>query len=114
MNKQCVKWKSIQRTNTAGKKFDDEMPEIVDRRYRGRLISIILSMPKKKPISFELAIERLAEAQSDCFKARRIGHDFGQYHWYASHFVEWISELGYHIELSGDEFEPHATTKMAC
>ena len=40
--------------------------------------------------------------------AGRIGHERGQYYWFTDNFIEWISELGYKIQLTGDEFEPYA------
>jgi hypothetical protein len=37
----------------------------------------------------------------------RNGFKPGECHWYFDHFVEWVSSLGYQIELAGDEFEPY-------
>ncbi len=38
-------------------------------------------------------------------KARKIGYEPGESGWYYSNFLKWISEKGWHIELTGDEFE---------
>jgi hypothetical protein len=82
-----------------------EIPRIFDIRHRGTLLSKILAMPIKEPMAFEDAI-RIADAkQSECFTACSFGDEMGQYGWYELHFVDWISNLGYHIEITGEEFE---------
>lgn len=62
-------------------------------------------MKKRTPISLEAAIHVLVENEQAARAAGRKGTDPGHLFWYAYHFVEWISELGYHIDLTGDEFE---------
>jgi hypothetical protein len=107
MSKQCVNWKTVQITNIQGKEFTSRFPDIVDATCNGELLSQILTMKEKNPISFVEAIKMAQEKRSEAFLAHRIGHKPGEYLWYSRHFVEWISDLGYHIELSGDEFEPY-------
>jgi hypothetical protein len=41
----------------------------------------------------------------EAFDAHRMGYQPGECNWYFKNFVEWVSSLGYHIELTGDEFE---------
>lgn len=65
-------------------------------------------MAKKNPITFETAIRMVSEKHREAFDARRFGDEPGQHGWYDLHFIEWMSELGYHIELTGDEFECYA------
>jgi hypothetical protein len=63
-------------------------------------------MEPKKPLSFEQAARLTEEKFFEANDARRVGYEPGQCFWYLDHFLEWISGLGYHIELTGDEFEP--------
>ena len=67
-------------------------------------------MPQGKPISFEKAANLVCDKFMEAFDARRIGIEPGECIWYYQNFVEWISSLGYHIEISGDEFEAVAMT----
>ena len=106
MVKQCVRWKPVKCKSRAGKDVYLGVPEIIDVRYRGTLISEILRMPRKTPILFDDAIRMARTKQSECYMAESFGDEPGQYGWYDLHFVSWISSLGYHIELTGDEFEP--------
>jgi hypothetical protein len=78
---------------------------LLDIYYRGELLAHILAMPKKASISLQGAADLLNEIQKPQFHAANFGSAPGQYNWYAENFVEWISSLGYHIELTGDEFE---------
>lgn len=48
-----------------------------------------------------------SQKSSEAFDAHRLGYEPGECNWYFKNFVEWISSLGYHIELTGDEFEPY-------
>jgi len=80
--------------------FYDELPFIINRMYRCELLSRVLGMPKKNPIDFDEAIQMVM----DKFCNSENGHGRGQNLWYLKNFVEWISELGYHIELTGEEF----------
>lgn len=102
MAKHCVNWKKVVFENVVGENFLAEVPVWIEHYYRGALLTAILNMPKKKPIDFDDAV-RMAGRN---FFDKPIGHGHGQNSWYLEHFVEWISELGFHIELTGDEFEP--------
>lgn len=62
-------------------------------------------MERKTAISLDAAIHLLVEYEQAARIAGRKGTDPGHLFWYAWHFVEWISELGFRIELTGDEFE---------
>ena len=105
MDHHLVKWKSIKCKSRFGNDVCLGVPEIVDIRIRGTLLSRILSMPKKSPISFELAMLKLIEKRREKFDAGHFGDEPGRYGWYCHNFVDWISSQGLHIELTGDEFE---------
>jgi hypothetical protein len=60
-------------------------------------------MERKKPISFENAIRLANENWKEAFRAGELE----KCNYYHDHFIEWISEMGHHIELTGDEFEPY-------
>ena len=77
------------------------LPEILDNHCNRSLLTSALAMPKKSPISFELVIKFAV----DIIYTSDIGHEPGQHFWYKKNFVQWISDLGYHIEFTGDEFE---------
>lgn len=81
------------------------LPAIIATSYRGSLLDHIVLMPKAEPISFETAIFLLNQKLIETFDAGQIGSNPGQYYWYINHFVEYIIELGFHIRISGDEFE---------
>jgi hypothetical protein len=102
MNKHIVNWRKVIFTNDLGNNYEAELPEIIDVGYRGKLLSKILDMQKKTPIIFDDAV-RMAGRN---FFDSKAGHSRGESHWYLDNFVDWISEQGYHIDLTGDEFEP--------
>jgi hypothetical protein len=77
----------------------------IDSNYRGTLISRILVMKTKTPISLEDAIALMQKHEDLARSAGQSGADRGQTFWFSFNFVEFISEQGYHIELTGDEFE---------
>lgn len=106
MTKRPVHWKPVKTKDISGREFRNPyfMP-LLSGYYRGTLLSEILSMPIQKPISFEEAAGLTHAAFLKAFTSRRIGHASGQTHWYFKNFVQWISDQGYHIELTGDEFE---------
>lgn len=108
MVKHILIWKPVKCTNAFGEKVLVPLPESISIHYRGTLLTKILSMPPKQPISFSDAIHLVAEKQIEALKAGRGGPEHGHLSWYTNNFVEWISELGYHIELTGDEFESRA------
>lgn len=69
-------------------------------------------MPRQKPISYEEAIAIFDQKKVEAFKAKDYGVKPGQYSWYSYHFVEYISDLGYHIELTGDEIESYPVSEV--
>ena len=101
MNKQWVDWKLVICKSEAGKYYHAGIPQIIDRKNRGTLLAKIIAMPKQKPISFDDAIRMVKQVY---FEAE-IGHKPGQCTWFFANFVEWITSQGFHIELTGDEFE---------
>lgn len=78
---------------------------MIDKAYKGMLLCKILEMPKKQRLSYENAINIFSDRMFEALKAKDYGVKPGQSGWYPSHFVEYISYLGFHIELSGDEIE---------
>lgn len=108
MLKQCVKWKPVRKTNTAGREYDSEIPIVIDNRYRGTLLTVMLQMPPKSAITFDQAITLVSLKMSEAFDLRQLGNEPGHYNWYLNNFTEWISNQGFHIEISGDEFESYA------
>lgn len=112
MDKQIVLWKRTTCTTDRGTDVNLEMGELIDRHCRRTLLSQILKMPPKKSISFNDAARMLDIKLFECFKAGEYGNKRGQYHWYTQNFVPWISEQGFHIELTGDEFDLYAMTSV--
>jgi hypothetical protein len=109
MTNQCVNWKPVKSINVDGGVYlNSEFPHMVEVGYRGTLLPKILSMPIKNPVSFETAVNLACDKWNDAISAGRIGYEPGECNWYYKNFVEWISELGFHIELTGDEFEGYA------
>lgn len=107
MAKHCVNWKPIGAKDIRGSDFKCTYPSVIDISYRGELLSSIFAMEKKQPISFEQAAQMAWRKFCESFEGGRVGDKPGQCNWYGDNFVAWISSLGYHIELSGDEFEPY-------
>ncbi len=103
-----VNWKTITCQNIFGENYESRIPQIVDSVTRRTLLTNILSMAKKNPISLAVATKMINEKQDEAFSGRKFGNIPGHLHWYLYNFVNWISEQGYHIELTGDEFEPLA------
>ena len=109
MTKQCVNWKMVVCKNVDGNDYQAEFPFYIDRKYRGTLLSNIFAMPMKTPLQFDDAVRMAAEK----FCGSEIGHNRGENLWYIENFVQWISELGFHIELTGNEFEPIVRSNTA-
>jgi hypothetical protein len=107
MTKQFLYWKPIWDKNVRNEDYLSNVPDIIAMAYRGALLERILAMPKKEPISFESAALMASDKSSEAFDVHRMGYEPGGCNWYFNSFVEWISSLGYHIELTGDEFEPY-------
>ncbi len=78
---------------------------MIDKAYNGQLLGKILDMPKKQSLSYETAIGIFSDRMFEALNAKDYGVKPGQSGWYPSHFVEYISDLGFHIELCGDEIE---------
>lgn len=110
MTRQFLYWKPVWEKNVRGEDFLSNVPDIIANRYRGTLLERILNMAPKHPISFELAAKLAGKRFFEASRAHRFGYEQGECHWYFNNFVEWISEQGYHIDLTGDEFEPYLTT----
>ncbi len=112
MVKHCLVWKEVKCKNVKGNLVRIELPKLIANAYRGTLVSQILAMPRQAPLSFDAAVNLTFEKQMEAFTSGQVGKEPGQFSWYFGHFVEWISSLGYHIELSGDEFETCAATAI--
>lgn len=104
MEKNFVIWKKVRCKTLNGSEIYLSFPDRVDVRYRGTLLSEILAMPKQKAVLFDDAIRMLADAHLEAFTEGRVGRTYGECHWLTKNFVSWISEQGFHIELTGDEF----------
>lgn len=85
--------------------FNPYFPRVLAKVYRGTLLSEILKMPRKKPISFQDAVNLNGDERHRQIMSGNHGYEPGQAHWLYMNFVKWISDQGYHIELTGDEFE---------
>ncbi|MGE4132238.1 MAG: hypothetical protein AB7F86_11410 [Bdellovibrionales bacterium] len=105
VNRNFALWKSIERKNQNGDWVSSNWGTTIDCHYQGRLLVEILSMPTKLPISFERAVCILAEKKDDALRSGDLGTKPGQFYWYSANFVSYISDMGFHIELTGDEIE---------
>jgi hypothetical protein len=106
MKKQVVSWKPIRSRNRLGEVFiSDSFPQLIDCAYRGELLFEIVSMIPKTPISFEHAVNIIEKEYFRASSGGQWGPNPGQANWYYRNFVQWISDQGYCIELTGDEFE---------
>lgn len=113
MKKQVVIWKPIRSRNRQGKMYINRyFPQLIDSAYRAELLFEIISMEPKIPISFEDAANLAKHETNRAMDAGQNGHELGQSHFYYSNFVKWISELGYSIDLTGDEFETASMCSM--
>lgn len=110
MMKRIYKWKPIRLLTIYGNEYvDDELPGIVANYYKGELVDKILTMDRKKPISLHQALNMASDAHIKAVHENRFGHKKGQSGWHFSHLIDFISEQGFHIELSGDEFDSPAS-----
>ena len=107
MTKQCVRWKTFKAKTIRNTDYETSFADLIDLYNRGTLLTCILQMEKKTALGFEQATLMAHEEYKQAFLASRIGSSPGESFWYLNHFVEWISSLGYHIEITGDEFEPY-------
>jgi hypothetical protein len=101
MTKNCVNWKKIACVSRHGKPYLDDMASVINRYYKLELLPLILSMPSQKPISFDDAV-RLAGQK---FIESMDNYDIAKAISYYKNFLTFISDSGYHIEVTGDEFE---------
>lgn len=62
-----------------------------------------MAMPRKNPISFENAVRLVNERQIDAMTRMNAK----ECNWYYGNFVQFVSESGFHIDLTGDEFVFH-------
>jgi hypothetical protein len=104
-NLHLLRWKSVACRNINGRLVEMNIPLIVQFESRGRLLSKILSMQIKDPISFEAAVNLISDRQVEAIRMDKWGSAPGHDGWYTKNFVEYISDLGHHIELTGDEFD---------
>lgn len=102
MTKQLVRWKTFEAKNIRGANFQSNLPNLLDLIYRGTLLSRILTMPRKKPISF---IEGMLLFHEEMLK-RVNDPEPDRCNWLYENCLEWISQQDYHIEINGDEFDP--------
>jgi hypothetical protein len=110
MTKRLLNWKNVV-CHCAGRIEDLPLLNEIDSfYYQGTLLSQILAMEKKTPISADAAIQLLLEYEDAAQKAGRKGHEPGQMFYFSVHFVEWLSDIGYHVEITGDEFDPYNIT----
>ena len=102
MAQHLLKWKTVRVPNVRNEDYDSRLPYALDFIYRGTLVTRVLSMEKKVAIGFKEAFlffqSELLKSMSDPTRDRTD--------WLYRNFIPWISGLGYHIELTGDEFEP--------
>ncbi len=82
------------------------MPDMLQVAYRGTLLSRILGMAKGTPVTFERGIQLFHQ---EWLRAFQDG-DIPKTQWLTENFFEWFADLGCHIELTGDEFEPFFDT----
>lgn len=109
MTKRPVFWKPVRTKNIYGAEYlNPDLPSLISDAYKGTLLSEILVMPRKQAISFQDAAVLVHRAMHDAISARQFGYQPGQCSWFYHNFVQWISDQGYHIELTGDEFEAYA------
>ena len=107
MTKHCVNWKPVKSKDIRGSDFDSPIPTAIEIGYRGTMLSRILDMERKQSITFVEAIHLVQKQWTKAVDSGRIGHELGECNWFIDHFIEWVASQGYHIELTGDEFEPY-------
>lgn len=105
MTRQCVLWNPVICQTFQGTDYGSALPDLIAKSYRGTLVTEIISMPLRNPIAFEKAVNLIDMKIKEACKASKIGHNPGEYFWYHKNFVQCISDMGFHIELSGEEFE---------
>jgi hypothetical protein len=101
--KQVLRWKQVKVKNIRGSEISSDWANLIDLYYCGTLLSCILEMESKQPIPMAHAMSMFNDQWLSEFQRRTRKEE-----WYLKNFVEWISTLGYHIEITGDEFEAAA------
>lgn len=109
MNKHVVNWKRTPGKNIRDQDCEFPFPALLNASSKWTLLELILRMEPKTPITFTDAALLAHEKFQEAMRIRRYGGEPGQAQWYTRNFTSWISSLGYHIELTGDEFELHGT-----
>lgn len=104
MPKHVLIWKAVKSKTIRDTDCYIRIMDRVDRYYKGTLLTCILTMKKKQPISLESAVTLFSKEWINCVLSRRAE----ECEVLDRNFVNWVSEKGYHIELTGDEFEPVA------
>jgi hypothetical protein len=113
VKKQVVIWKPVRCVRRNGENYlSDAFPQLLESAYNGELIFKIASMPLKTAITFETAVNLTRREFNRALDAGHYGQNPGQAHWYYKNFVQWISDLGYSIYLTGDEFETALVTSV--
>lgn len=105
MHRLLARWNHIYIEKGTPADGPDMLPTVIDMENKGTLLHQIVSMPKAEPISFEDAVKHVELKWSAGFDNQNSGYNPGGGGWYTRNFVGYISSLGFHIELSGDEFE---------
>ncbi len=107
MGKHIVKWNPTVGKNVRSEDVELPFPDILDSSSGWTMLGRIFQMEPKVPITFTEAASMAQQRFQEALIDRRLGYAPGHCHWYARNFISWISGLGYHIELTGDEFELH-------
>ncbi len=110
MVKRVLKWRPVRLLAVDGFEYlEDELPGVIASFYKGELVDRILKMDRKKPISFYQAVNLASDGHYRASVDDRFGHNKGESGWHFSHFLDFISDQGFHIELTGDEFDSPAS-----
>lgn len=105
MHRQFTRWKHVYIEKGTPADGPDMLPSVIDMDTNRALLHQIVAMPKGDPISFEDAVRHVEIKWGETFDTKNFGYEPGGAGWYTRNFVEYISSLGFHIELTGDEFE---------
>lgn len=105
MGKHIVKWKPTIGKDIRNQDCELPFPDLLNASSRWTLLEQIFAMEKKNPITFTEAAQLAQTKYQEATRASNFGGSPGQSNWYTRNFISWISSLGYHIELCGDEFE---------
>jgi hypothetical protein len=102
---QLIRWNAVLCKTVTGQNILLNSASTIDRLCRGKLLFRILSMVRQEPITLTMAINLMNDKKQEDFKAGRMFRNPDRWNWYYFSFVQMISNLGFHIELNGDEFE---------